>query len=314
MSTYTGRFAVLDEEKEGESSVARSWPPSHRAAFPPKRNYIPEPVQDQLRLRKKFSYGYRVLDNGNVVNTNTLYIGTGVAHPYQVEALFAQAIQTAKNMPEVFGEDFECDVVVNLVRRNTGQYMGVAYVDVTCPAFYYALIGLNTDGSDRAEYYDDPSWEPPPESNSWADYVDCPKLRREPPPIIKLGEYEYDQEQKEHLETDETHGSLTVSPAFITSGWHETDPKTLFVQNVPSDDLKFLYAIFARYARTNVEDSEYDYYPKITIKETRSKQLVALVRYGHWHDAGFAYAMLRRVRALYKGKEVIMPVRFARLR
>lgn len=289
-----GRFAALDPEDA--------------------EKVVPQPVREQWKLREKHNYEYRVLENGNIENNSTLYIATRVAHTYQIESLFHQAIQRAKSMPEIFGEDFDCDVVVNLVRRNTGQYVGVAYVDVSSPIFYNVLIGLHPDGSERAEYYDDPSWIPPVSGKSWADDIECPKLRKEFPPLLRLSEYEYDQEQKEHLNTDETHGTVIVSPAFINTGWHDSDSYTLFVQNVPANDINFLYAIFARYARTNIGDlnNSSNYYPKITIKETREKRLVALVKYAHWHDAGFAFAMRRKICALYQEKEIILPVRFAR--
>ena len=63
--------------------------------------------------------------------------------------------------------------------------------------------------------------------------------------------------------------------------------------------MRFLLA----YART----TSAGLYPKITIKETRNGNTVALVRYAHEYDAGFAIVMLRKVRALYNGHEIIMP-------
>ncbi len=275
---------------------------------------IPEMIRHQWSESQKYGYKYRVLQNGNVENQSTIYVCTGVAYHHQVEEIFSQAIADAKSMPEVFGKDFECDVKINLLRRNTGEYVGVAYIDVTNPAFYYALLGLNVDGSDRAEYYDDPSWVPPTEPiKCWADDVEVPKLRKELPPLIALSQYEYDEKQKAHLGTDESHGRITISPAFKPAAEENCDPKILFVQNVPSTNVAFLYAIFARYARTwPSEPTENTFYPKIHVKETRTGELVALVQYYHEFDAGFAMAMLRKVRALYNGEEITMPVRYAR--
>jgi hypothetical protein len=276
---------------------------------------IPQAILKQQELSKKHKYKYRVLSsNGNVENSSTFYVATGVAHHEQVLEIFQKAIQEATAMPEVFGNDFECDVIVNLLRRRnpeTGKmvYSGIAYVDVNNPKLYFALLGLNIDGSERAEYYEDPEWVPT-ESNSWADQV-CPTLRRELPPILTLPTYEYDEDQKEHLNTDATHGNVNISPAFKPSVSDDVDPCVLFVQGVPTKNLNFLYEIFARYARTPKGD---ELYPKISIKETRNGSTVAFVRYAHEYDAGFAIVMLRKIRALFSGQEIIMPVCHAEIR
>lgn len=303
---------------------------------------IPDAVLAQRELRKKYNYAYRVVNNGNVENNTTIYVTTLVAHPHQVEAQFKDAIARAKNMPEIFGENFECDFQVNVVRRYTGEYMGYAFVDVTNPKFYFAMIGCNVDGSDRAEFIDDPNWVPPKavpkaprdhtKSFSWADECEepdenerqllPPKIRRELPPLITLGEYEYDEQQRLHLQTDATHGSLSVSPAFITPGVKEEyDDCSLYVSEVPAIDYNFLYALFARYARSNsARENDRHHFPRINIrkciKEGEEKNdnktgIFAIVEYAHPYDSAFCLCMNQKIRARYNDKDISMPVRYA---
>lgn len=150
-----------------------------------RRPLVPTPVLYQNELRKKYNYSYKLLSNGNVENNSTIYVSTSVAHPHQVENIIKNAINKAKNMPKIFGYDFECDFQINVVRRYTGEYLGYAFVDFTNPKFYYALTGYNVDGSERVEYKDDPNWISPKdtstitnnidswnENTSWADIID----------------------------------------------------------------------------------------------------------------------------------------------
>lgn len=300
-----------------------------------KRSSLPVPVVEQRRLRSKFRYCYRDVHNGNIENNTTLYVSTGVAHHHQVEAIFDNVIKKAKSMPEVFGEDFECDVQVNLVRKHSGQYMGYAFIDVSNPAVYYALIGCETDGRDRVEFVPDPTWTPPSPSEikpvattlSWADMDDddwfddsdfetpsAPRIRKELPPLLTLDEFDYDDQQQSYLKTKETKGNLSISPAFITPGVNDDyDDCKLFVTEVPSDDHDFLYAIFARYARNiSYREDDHYFYPKITIrKNSNGEKYYAIVQYAHSYDTAFALLMLQKVRAKYNGEDVFMRVRYA---
>lgn len=301
---YSNRF-----DKFGDSQ--------RRAKFP--HTSLPDAVQRQRQLREKYQYEYRRMPNGNIENNSTLFVKTGVAHYHQITEVFAKAVTEAKNREDIFGPNFECDVSVNLLRKKEGQYVGSAYVDLTNPALYYVLLGMNADGTERAWYEVDPSWQPPSISESssdWADDVaiEPPRIRHELPALLLLSSYEYDEKQREHLMTTDTHGKITISPAFMPAFDNDCNPFVLFVQEVPSEDVKFLYEIFSRYARTRASDeSDYSFYPRINIKPTRAGKLVATVKYAHQNDAGFAMAMLKKIRALFNGQEIVMPVRNARL-
>lgn len=289
-----------------------------------RKQEIPRPVLDQQRLNSLYNYEYKLTNNGNVENNSTLYVNTGVAHASQVQGVFNDVIERAKRMPEVFGPDFECDVKINVVRRHNGDYMAYAFVDLSNPSLYYALIGLNTDGSERVEYVDDKHWVAPTPVKStkmdWAEEneetlaVCAPKIRRELEPLITLSEFEYDEQQRLHLDTKETKGVLTASPAFISPEIEEQyDRHSLYVSEVPDDDYGFLYEIFARYARSSCGPREF--YPKIFIKPRGraggDKGLFAIVQYAHPYDSSYALQMLQKVRAKYNGEDITMCVRHA---
>lgn len=305
---------------------------------------IPHAVHNQLRLRKKFNYEYQKLENGNVLNNSTIYVKTGVAHPHQIDASFNKALEKAR---EMFGRDFECDFRVNFIMTYNGSYLGYVFVDVSNPAFYNALIGLNVDGSERAEFIDDPTWVKPkvltPEEEDddfyakplvWSDdssgatwdsqvdiqtSIEAPKIRRELPPLISLESYEYGSEQQKHLNTEETHGNFSISPAFVEPGIEERyDDCSLYVSDVPANDPDFLYALFSRYARTESPREKNIFFPQITIRQIdrqpegdEAPKFFAIVAYAHHYDAAFALHMLQKIRAKYHDQEVVMSVRNA---
>ena len=353
--SHQNRYARLQDEDDPKATPPTTPPKRGKASVPhfkqpwrtlgrekrPKRDLqIPTAVLKQIELRKRHKYVYRVVNNGNVENNCTLYVNTGVAHAYQIEGIFQEVIERAKTMPEIFGSDFECDAKVNVVRRHSGEYMAYAFVDLTDPKLYYALIGCNVDGTERAEYIEDPNWTPPSTSppvstggwvpgKSWADDDDepivivppqAPKIRRELPPLITLAGYNYDKQQMEHLQTKETQGMVTVSPAFITPGVNEEyDDCSLYVSRVPQIDYDFLYEIFARYSRSSSPDEDgAHFFPKIKIQKsskegsgTGDDSLYAIVQYSHPYDAHYALQMLQKIRARYNGADITMPVRHA---
>lgn len=305
---------------------------------------VPKAVLSQLELRQKYKYTYHTTDNGNIQNNSTIYVVSDVAYHHQIDAKMLEAVTKAKSMPEIFGKDFECDYKINVVRRYTGEYIGYAFIDITNPKLYYALLGFNVDGSDRAEYIDDPEWiRPEPVlkekkekvaitmsnlmSVDWCcsseeEYekpLASPKLRKALPSLLSLGEYEYDEQQKEHFESENTHGTLTLLPAFIIPGIKdEYDECSLYVSEVPAVDYDFLYNIFARYARTdNYREKDKEFFPRINIKECNKNKndgktgIFAIVEFSCGNDAAFALNMMQRVRASYNGKDVMMSVRYA---
>ena len=309
------------------SSKFKSVKPVNRST----KSNVPTSIEAQRLLREKYNYKYTELNNGNIENNSTFYVNTNVAHPHQVRQIFEDAITQAKSKPDIFGKDFECDVQVNHIRNFKNEYMGHGYVDVSNPKMYYALLGFNLDGSERAIYIDDPSWNPPPkqpksekikttsESTNWGDMLEddditpSPKIKSELPPLIVLSNFKYDEKQQEHFQTDKTHGSIAISPAFITPGVPEgSDDCTLYIGGVPAEDYDFLYKIFSRYARKDVfRVHDYIYYPKINIRKSNNGALYALVRYSDPYDTAFACVMLKKIMANYMDKDVTMIARYA---
>jgi len=121
------------------------------------------------------------------------------------------------------------------------------------------------------------------------------------------------------LQTEETHGTVCVSPAFITPGVNEEyDDCSLYVSEVPAENYDFLYTIFARYARSDTYiENERRFFPKITIRKSNKESAFntegyyAIIQYSHPYDAAFALNMLQKVRAQYDGKDITMRVRYA---
>ncbi len=247
---------------------------------------IPKAVVLQQKRCKKYRYSYKVTTEGNVTNNTTLYLYTELAHQSNVVSLFQKAIEQAKKMPEIFGERFECDVRVNLVKRHNGAYVGYAYVFVSSPALYYALLGMNVDGTERVVYEEVPTpvglstsadeallkklkleqeKEAMPQfgrqlqvSTNWSDYDDetdavaaVPKKKVQLPPILTLEKYEYDEMQKEFAQKNGKPliGEVVVLPAFIEPGVGESENETiLYVSDLPAQDYDLLYSMFAPYA------------------------------------------------------------------
>lgn len=262
--------------------------------------------------------------NGNVYNTHTLYCLTGSAHTHQLIEIFTDVVDRAKNMPEIFGDNFQCTVRYNHICRSNGQYIH-ALIDISNPKLYYALLGMNVDGSPNVEVIqpevketsiDEETFWDNTKPNNWAEYEtpDEPTII-ELPPLISLNDYEYDADQKSFSisnggDPNQNYGHISISPAFITPGVQEGhNPLSLFVSNCPND-LEFLQQIFARYAR--YPNSHKHNYPKINIKQSKQQDsYFAIVSYSHQYDAAFALVMTRKMVLLYCGKEILINVRYA---
>lgn len=144
--------------------------------------------------------------------------------------------------------------------------------------------------------------------------LNIPKYKKEHKPLIDLPKFKYDEDQLNHVKTlgnTDTEGIISISPAFITPGIDEMfDDKTLYVTNVPTMNVNFMYDIFAPYAMTDHKiTGGYPWYPKITTKYTEKNGIFAVVEYKHPYDAQFALLMLQKVRAQYDGQDVIMQAR-----
>lgn len=304
---------------------------------------IPAAVEKQLFLRKKYSYNISVVEtenSKNIYNNSTLYVYTKQESKEEVEDALNKVILKAKKQPEIFGGDFECDFVVNLVCKYGGEKIGFAYVDLSNPALYYALIGYNIDGSERVELVDDDNWVSPPaeslpeitsKGENWDDEAEaeaekferqklfiCPKIKKDLAPLIRFDNSKNTYHDAEGILED---FAIDPLPAFIIPDEISDDSNgcTLYVSGVPdiSNDTSsnisdFLYSIFARYARYN---SAYEckdrYFPKIFVNRNSKNLLYAAVIYAHHYDTKFALLMTKKIVIKYQGKDVEMQVKAA---
>lgn len=104
--------------------------------------------------------------SSNIYDKRTLFIKCDCASVEQIRQSFNEALRIYQSANKV---NLNCRFRVNLVENREGKSLGIAFVFVTNPAVYYMLLGKNSDGSDRIEYRDDPSWTPPDEGTSVND-------------------------------------------------------------------------------------------------------------------------------------------------
>lgn len=303
-------------------------------------------VAKQEEAVKKVGFSYATTNTGALTNSNTLYVESAAAHYHQIVEVFDKAIKKAKSMPEIFGSDFEADVVVDHVKNRDGSYEGWSLVDLSNQKLYWALLGYNVDGSRRGHSIDDPNWVPPiyeeedlseteeekpvfkwdmdQSSTVWADEEEkpvAPKIWVEEQPILTLDQFEFDEQQKElaqYIKEGITHGILRISPAlFIQNISPQDHPKMLWAGWVPND-LNFLYEIFSRWARTKSSDNKR--YPRIMLRWSKSneseednKKWYALVEYASEEDTTVAFNLMRKLKLKYFDKEMTITVKRAKL-
>lgn len=101
--------------------------------------------------------------SGIFYDKHTFFVKCETATPEQINQVFLSALKKYQDDNNV---DLNCRVHVNLVENREGQSYGIAFVFVTNSEVYHMLLGKNPDGSDRVEYRDDPSWQPPKDGES----------------------------------------------------------------------------------------------------------------------------------------------------
>lgn len=126
------------------------------------------------------------MSDNSVYDSHTLYVRCDNATAAQVRKVFADALA---NYQRSIGKPVDCMYRVNFIVDREGRSCSTAYVFITNPEIYHMIIGKNPDGTDRVEYVDDPSWEPPAqgeETNSSGWCFTEPK--KEPIKLPPLGE------------------------------------------------------------------------------------------------------------------------------
>ena len=250
-----------------------------------------------------------------------LFFQTGLARKHQIEKVIKTALDQL---------DIECYFRVNLVLTKEGKKMGHAYIWFSTPKAVNAILGKNYDGSSRVEYVDDPDWTPPDEpietalrkfqqsestssSDSWADEpnendvyskYECPKIRKDLPPLTILGDYKYDEDQIRYIRQTEPEnkdipefGHLSEpSAAFEPTVYDGCSSNVLLCRNVPkwvSRDQ--LHKMFRSYFEHDPDVQLPKFYPRINLldKKTHWMAFVAFDPYNN--DALQVYHMVRRI-------------------
>lgn len=184
-----------------------------------------------------------------IYDSHTLYIRCDCASVDQIRNAFGLALTEYQ---EKKGVSIDCRYRVNLLVDREGNSFGAAFVFVTNSAVYHMLLGKNEDGSDRVDYMDDPTWNPPNEDSlanesgwtsapvyddnlSWADLCDiedeyerfkdeeeqryiCPKIVIKLDPLMTLPPYKLTAQQiedKRNKIIDENVGKSDFDPNLV---------------------------------------------------------------------------------------------------
>jgi hypothetical protein len=145
-------------------------------------------------------------------NESTLHVTSGIARQEQLEAALKAVFKQIRD--HYTDEGYEtAHFIANVITDTKGNIFGYAYVWVSDPRIYYMLVGMNPDGTERYEEYEDPNWVEPSEDRpetsivgvNWADITEQeeeldekytrPMIRRQLPPLVRLPGYQYDEEQ-----------------------------------------------------------------------------------------------------------------------
>lgn len=147
------------------------------------------------------------------MDTNTLYVESGVANESQVSDILKGAILACE---KILGWKNKASFKVNIIIDKEGRYFGYGYVRVSHSQIYWMLLGKNPDGSDRYEEFPDPNWVAPVidysidplernKGKSWVQILEeeeamiRPTIRKPLPPLVTLSGYTYNEAQKKHL-------------------------------------------------------------------------------------------------------------------
>ena len=86
-----------------------------------------------------------------------LFIHSGVFDKEQIELNLKSCVNKLSKLTDIQKWDY----YVNVVENKEGVKFGHTYAWISNPKVYYALIGMNFDGSERIESVPDKNWTPP---------------------------------------------------------------------------------------------------------------------------------------------------------
>ena len=235
----------------------------------------------------------------------SIYCDSGVATPQQISTCLKTDIFEAE---KILGYETNCKFKINLIVNKEGEYFGFGYIRVSSTEIYWMLLGRNPDGSERYEEIPDPDWKAPSESTTssveknWGDLVEKeegfkqPMLRKTLPPLVQIAGYEYDEDQKRHLEDlkeeDEdipTTGFFEISRGYATEAPSGTLKNRLCARNVPDwIPVEAFKAIFSSYSKSPD-------YPQVNFVDSKKGGRIVFITFDPLtQDALFALLMTKK--------------------
>jgi len=141
---------------------------------------------------------------GELKKDGFLYMFTGQLENDEISSLIRKGLSAYIKEKR---EKRSYKLFINSVEDKDYTKKGFAYGWINDIGLFNALLGKNEDGSSRVRYEDDPNWEEPEDEveltlggMDWgvvALQEECPKIRIEEPPLIKIDSY-FDKEGIEH--------------------------------------------------------------------------------------------------------------------
>lgn len=232
-------------------------------------------------------------------NHSTIYAKTGIAHADQIEKCLLNALFQIKELCNniVPIPDFR----INHVRDHDGNYLQHAYIDISHPLYYYALVGchhlIELDPScytNQIQKLDQHT----------LDFIQHRIQHKISNPLVEICDYTLDDEQHKILSEQMEYIDLkiTLCPAFVK---YPNDimynPKQLYVNNIPND-IKFIKTLFNRYTMPGN-------HIKVSLHQMKKGQQFALINFDHWQEASFALCMNKKITVMYDSKTLVIMCR-----
>lgn len=263
--------------------------------------------------------------DGRYISTNLLHVITGVATQIQFDDAISGAISKVSKMP---GLDLKTTYHAVLVTDRNGGTFGYGHIWFDDTRIYNMMLGKNPDGSPRTEWIEDPDWKPKPldfnvKGMSWADIEDldeCPKIRKDLPPLMKLDDYPYSPEQVDllmkHPEFEVAPGKWTVGRTKVPDIDGVYEHNIIYSSNVHPDitamDIKRFFSRYSLSKRkgTRIERGQQieDTYPIVSMRYNKvtSKTSVMVTFDPSTREAQFALKVTRVSKIKAAGREHVV--------
>ena len=208
-----------------------------------------------------------------------LFVQSGILDEIQIRNCINEGIKQL---------NMKCDLnnlIINVVKNREGKHFGHTYCWIENIQAYNALIGLNTDGTERYEEIEDESWVEPEipldealegitnwaEEDEIRDKYERPLIKNKLEPLIILPGIKYNNLQKEKTESEI--GFIDIFSVSLTN--YEEYDNYIFSKDVPDWlNESILYKYFKKF---DIDNNMSKSYPKIIIKVYNGKKNVKVI-------------------------------------